>query len=149
VHHFEYKNGEMFCEDVRLNEIAERFGTPCYVYSRATLARHFEAFDSPFADVKHLTCFSVKAWLQYRDPPSLLQPGRRFRRGERGRAVPGAPGGGDASKVVYSGVGKTEDEIAYALRSGILMFNVESGSELEAIARVAKQEKKTARVSLR
>lgn len=149
MHHFEYKNGEMFCEEVRLSEIAERFGTPCYVYSRATLMRHFQAFDSPFAGVRHLTCFSVKACSNIALLRLFANLGGGFDVVSGGELFRVIKAGGDPAKTVYSGVGKTEDEIAYALSSGILMFNVESASELEVLSRVAGKMKKTARFALR
>ncbi|HUT54010.1 MAG TPA: diaminopimelate decarboxylase [bacterium] len=149
MHHFEYRDGEMYCEDVRLAEIAQRFGTPCYVYSAATLTRHFEAFDTPFSDLHHLTCFSVKACSNIAILRLFANRGGGFDVVSGGELFRVLKAGGDPAKVVYSGVGKTEAEIAYALQSGILMFNVESAAELTAIERVAEREKKTARVSLR
>jgi len=149
VHHFEYKDGELFCEDVPLSRIAEQYGTPCYVYSTATLTRHFKAFDDPFAEVDHLTCFSVKALSNLAVLRLFANLGGGFdvvSGGELHRVI---EAGGDPAKVAYSGVGKTEAEIKMALERDILMFNVESGAELFELERIAGEMGKTARVSLR
>ncbi|HOI93420.1 MAG TPA: diaminopimelate decarboxylase [Syntrophobacter fumaroxidans] len=133
MHHFHFHNDELYCEQVPLRELAARVGTPCYVYSHATLHHHFTVFDSAFEGVPHLTCFSVKA-------NSNLAVLRLF--GSLGGGVDIVSGGelyrarqaGIApDKIVYSGVGKTLEEIDYALRENILMFNIESTQELEAI----------------
>jgi len=149
MNHFTRQGGGLYCESVPLSRIAEREGTPLYVYSRATLERHFKAFDGAFAGVEHLTCYSVKA-------NSNIAVLRLFGRlgsgvdvvsgGEilRARKAGIAPG-----RIVYSGVGKTCTEIELALDSDILMFNVESAQELELINRVAAGKGTRARISLR
>ncbi|MBM4311388.1 MAG: diaminopimelate decarboxylase [Deltaproteobacteria bacterium] len=149
MHHFSFHDSELYCESVPLARIAEREGTPLYVYSRATLERHFTVFDNAFAAVRHLTCYSVKA-------NSNLAILRLF--GRLGSGVDVVSGGeilralaaGIApEKIVYSGVGKTRPEIELALARGILMFNVESAQELELINRVASEKGARARIALR
>ncbi len=149
MHHFEYKNGELFCEDLALKEVAGSYGTPCYVYSAATLTRHFRAFDEPFSEVPHLVCYSVKACSNIAVLKLLAGMGAGFDVVSGGELFRVIAAGGDPGKVVYSGVGKTEEEIRYALDTGILMFNVESESELAAIDRVCRSSGRTARIALR
>ena len=149
MHHFNYRGKELYCEDVPVAEIAAEVGTPFYLYSHATLARHFDAFDGSFAEVPHLVCYSVKA------NSNLAVLKLFFDRGAGADIVSGGElyralkAGGDPGRIVYSGVGKREDEIEYALREGILMFNVESHQELELIDAVAGRMKRRARVALR
>ncbi len=149
MHDFQYHGDSLFCEEVAIQKIAEAVGTPFYLYSRHTLESHFQAFDSAFAKVDHIICFSAKA-------NSNLAVLRVFTRlgsgvdvvsgGEIYRAV---QGGVNPEKIVYSGVGKRADEIAYALENRILMFNIESAQELVAIDRIAGQLGTKAPVSLR
>jgi diaminopimelate decarboxylase len=149
MHDFEYKNGELHCEGVAIRTIAQRTGTPFYCYSSNTLANHFRAFDRAFASVPHLICFAVKS-----NPASavLRLLGREgsgadiVSGGELFRAL---RAGIDPKKIVYAGVGKRRDEIEYALKMNILMFNVESGEELLAIDRAAKDMHTKARIALR
>lgn len=149
MHDFEYKNGELYCEGVPIRTIAQRTGTPFYCYSSSTLANHFRAFDRAFAGVPHLICFAVKS-----NPASavLRLLGREgsgadiVSGGELFRAL---RAGIDPKKIVYAGVGKRRDEIEYALKMDILMFNVESGEELQAIDRAAKDMHTRARIALR
>ncbi len=149
MHHFTYQNGELFCEQVPLTKIAAEVGTPFYCYSQATLDRHFKAFDSGFSDIPHLTCFAVKAC-------SNIAILNRF--GELGGGADIVSGGElfralksgiDPSRIIYSGVGKTEEELRYALDSSILLFNVESGQELDRLADIARSMGKPAPVSFR
>jgi diaminopimelate decarboxylase len=149
MHDFDYKNGELCCENVAIRTIAQRTGTPFYCYSSNTLANHFRAFDRAFAGVPHLICFAVKS-----NPASavLRLLGREgsgadiVSGGELFRAL---RAGIDPKKIVYAGVGKRRDEIEYALKMDILMFNVESGEELQAIDRAAKDMRTKARIALR
>jgi diaminopimelate decarboxylase len=149
MHHFVRKRGEMVCEGVPLRRIADAVGTPVYVYSHATLSHHYTVFDRAFAGIPHIICYSMKA-----NPNGSII--RTFTNlgsgvdivsgGELSRAIAaGAP----PSKIVYSGVGKMEWEIVEALRQGILMFNVESRQELEAIDDIARRMRKKAPISLR
>lgn len=149
MNHFLLQDGELYCESVPLARIAEREGTPLYVYSRATLERHFRVFDGAFSAVPHLSCYSVKA-------NSNLALLRLF--GRLGSGVDVVSGGEirralkagiTPEKIVYSGVGKTRSEIELALSHDILMFNVESAQELELINQVAAEKGVRARVALR
>jgi diaminopimelate decarboxylase len=149
LHHFKYKNGELFCEDVPLSKIADEFDTPCYVYSEATLKRHFKAFSDPFQNVDNLICYSVKACSNMAVLKLFSNLGSGFDVVSAGELYRVIKAGGDPTKVVYSGVGKTKSEIEYALSSDILMFNIESEAELHAINETAKEMGKVARVSLR
>lgn len=133
MHHFHYRNDELYCEDISLANLVEEVGTPCYVYSHATLEQHFKVFDQAFASVPHLTCFSVKSnsniailslFGSLGGGVDIVSGGELFR--ARGAGIP-------SERIVYSGVGKTQQEIDYALREGILLFNIESTQELEAI----------------
>ncbi|MHB9027231.1 MAG: diaminopimelate decarboxylase [Candidatus Latescibacterota bacterium] len=149
MHFFNYKNSTLCAEDVPLSRIAERYGTPAYVYSQATLERHIGTIDGAFEGMDHLTCYSVKA--NACGAILKLFAGRGLGAdivsgGELFRALrAGIP----AERIVYSGVGKTPAEIEYALSSGILMFNVESESELKVINDIAGRMRKKAPVSFR
>lgn len=149
MHHFEYRNGRLHAEDIPVEDLARQFGTPLYVYSKATLTRHFEAFDSAFSNLPHITCYSVKANSNLCVLRLLASLGAGMdivSGGELHRALKAgvAPG-----KIVYSGVGKRPEEIRQALDAGILMFNVESREELRAISAIADESGRTARISLR
>lgn len=137
MHHFQYLNGELCCEDVTLREVAARVGTPCYVYSAATLTRHFQVFDGGFQGIPHLTCFAVKAcsnlailnlFARMGGGADIVSGGELFR-----ALKAGIPGG----RIIYSGVGKSERELAEALRAGVLMINLESPQELDRVRLVA------------
>ncbi|MDH4163259.1 MAG: diaminopimelate decarboxylase [Nitrospirota bacterium] len=149
MHDFQYKNGELCCEDVPVRTIAQRVGTPFYVYSATTLASHFRAFDRAFGGVPHLICFAVKS-----NPSSALlhllgKEGSGADIVSGGELFRALRAGIDPKKIVYAGVGKRRDEIEYALKMDILMFNVESGEELQAIDRAAGDMRTRARVALR
>ncbi len=149
MHHFTYKDGRMYCEEVPLERIASEVGTPAYVYSRATLERHYRAFDEPLSAVEHLVCFSVKANSNLAVLKLFSDMGSGFDIVSGGELYRVRKAGGDPSRVVYSGVGKTGDEIKAALQAGIMMFSVESFQELEEIDRVAASSGKRAPVALR
>ncbi len=149
MHHFQLRNGELFAEDVPLREIAARFGTPCYVYSLATLRRHYRVFDQAFGQMPHRVCFSIKANSNLAVLRALVREGSGFDIVSGGELFRALKAGADPGTIVFSGVGKTADEIAYALRSGILMFNVESPGELDVINAVATALGRTAPVALR
>lgn len=149
MHHFQRVNGELWCEGVPLELVAEEVGTPVYVYSHRTLVRHFRAFDSSFSPVPHLVCFSAKSnsnlailnlFGRLGSGVDIVSGGELFRALRAG--IP-------AEKIVYSGVGKTTKEIDAALQAGILMFNIESSQELEVIAARAGALGTKARVALR
>jgi len=149
MNHFEYRGGRLFAEDVDVTRIAEEIGTPCYVYSRATLERHWLAFDSVFAGHERLICYAVKANSSLAVLNVLAQLGSGFDIVSGGELERVIAAGGNASKVVFSGVGKTAAEIRRALELGIRCFNVESMSELDRINEVAAELGVRAPVSLR
>ncbi len=147
--YFEYKNGQLYAEDVSLNEIAKEYGTPCYVYSRATFERHWKAFDQAFGGHPHLVCYAVKANSNIAMLNLLARLGSGFDIVSVGELERVLRAGGDAGRVVFSGVGKKPDEIRRALEVGIRCFNVESTAELELINQLASEVDKVAPVSLR
>lgn len=149
MHHFQQRDGELHAEAVSLGEIAARVGTPCYVYSLATLQRHYRVFDEAFASIPHLICFSVKANSNLAVLRTFARQGSGFDIVSGGELFRALKAGADPGKIVFSGVGKTRDEIGYALRADILMFNVESPGELDVINAVAGELRLTARVALR
>jgi diaminopimelate decarboxylase len=139
----------MFAEDVPLKRIAEEVGTPAYVYSLATLRRHYRVFDQAFAKVPHLVCFSVKANSNLALLRAFAREGSGFDIVSGGELFRALKAGGDPQKIVFSGVGKKRDEIEFALNAGILMFNVESDEELVALNEIAAAAGKKAPISLR
>lgn len=147
--HFEFRNGELCAEDVPLTDIARRHGTPCYVYSRATLERHYRAFDEALASVPHQVCYAVKANSNLAVLNVLARLGAGFDIVSGGELFRVLQAGGDASRVVFSGVGKTEHELREALSAGIGCFNVESESELQKLNRIAAECGLRARIALR
>jgi len=149
VDHFNYTNGELFAEQVPLSAIAKKHGTPCYVYSRATIERHWRAFDSAFRNLQHLICYSVKANSNLGVLSIFSQLGSGFDIVSGGELKRVLAAGGDAKKVVFSGVGKRADEIEYAMQTGIRCFNVESESELARINAIAIARGQVAPVSIR
>src|SRR5581483_1239475 len=152
MHHFEYRGDDLYCEDVPLARIADEVGTPAYVYSLATLERHFRVFDDALgagATRKHLICYSMKANSNLAVLRALVSWGAGVDTVSKGEIFRALKAGADPKKIVFSGVGKREDEIAYALEVGILAFNVESHGELLAIERVAARLGKRAPISLR
>jgi diaminopimelate decarboxylase len=146
---FEYREGRLFAEDVPCEAIAERFGTPCYVYSRAALERHWRAFDMALTDRPHLVCFAVKANSNLAVLNVLARLGAGFDIVSVGELERVLAAGGEPAKVVFSGVGKRVDEMRRALEVGIRCFNVESLPELERLSSVAGQLGVRAPVSLR
>lgn len=149
MNHFQYRNGVLHAEDVSLARLAEEVGTPFYCYSTATLERHYRVFSDAFADTPHLVCYAMKA----NSNQSVLRTLARLGAGadvvsggelKRARAA-GIP----ASKIVFSGVGKTEAELRQALAEDILCINVESEPELEALSRIASGMGRAARISIR
>src|ERR671918_1708966 len=149
MHHFEYRNGEMFAEEVSLKRIAQEVGTPAYIYSLATLKRHYRVFDEAFAKVPHIVCFSVKANSNLALLRTFAKEGSGFDIVSGGELFRALKAGGDPKKIVFSGVGKKKEEIEYALATGILMFNVESEEELVALNDIAAGIGKKAPISLR
>ena len=149
MNHFEYRNGEMYAEQVPLQKIAREVGTPAYVYSLATLKRHFKVFDQAFAKAPHIVCFSVKANSNLALLRAFAKEGSGFDIVSGGELFRALKVGADPKKIVFSGVGKKKQEIEYALEAGILMFNVESEEELFVLNEVAAGVGKKAPISLR
>ena len=149
MNHFDYKNGELFCEDVAVADIAKEVGTPFYLYSNATLERHFLAFDSGFTEIDHITCFAVKSCsnIAVLSLFSGLGGGADIVSG--GELYRALTAGVDPGKIIYSGVGKTEEELRYGLESKILLFNVESEQELHRLNAVAASMNKKASIAFR
>ncbi|MBW2094538.1 MAG: diaminopimelate decarboxylase [Deltaproteobacteria bacterium] len=149
MHHFHYKDGEMYGEDVPVATIAEAVGTPFYLYAHATLVQHFKAFDGAFEGARHLTCFSMKSnsnlailrlFAGLGGGVDIVSGGELFRALQAGI---------DPKKIVYSGVGKREEDLQFALSSDILMFNVESSQELMRLNEIAGTMKKKAGIAIR
>ena len=147
--YFSYKNGQLFAEDVAVADIAAQYQTPLYVYSRATLERHWHAFNDAIGEHPHLICYAVKANSNLGVLSVLANLGSGFDIVSGGELARVIEAGGSAKKVVFSGVGKKSDEIRYALEQGILCFNVESEPELHRINEVAGSLNKKAPISLR
>ncbi len=139
MHHFDYRSGELFCEDVAVAAIADAVGTPFYLYSHATLKRHFEAFDGAFDGLEHMVCFSAKANSSLAVLALFARLGSGLDIVSGGELYRGLKAGFAPSRIVYSGVGKTAEEIDYALETGIFMLNIESPEELELVNQRAKQ----------
>jgi diaminopimelate decarboxylase len=135
--HFHPVRGVLHAEEVSLERIAARVGTPTYVYSEATLRRHFRVVDEAFGGAPHLVCYSVKANGNLALLASLVRWGSGFDVVSGGELARVLEAGGDPDRTVFAGVGKTEAEMAFALRAGIGMVNVESAEELEALDRWA------------
>jgi diaminopimelate decarboxylase len=147
--YFQYQIDGMYAEGVALSELAEQYGTPTYVYSRATLERHWQAFDNAFSGVQHCVCYAVKANSNIAVLNILARLGSGFDIVSEGELARVLAAGGAAEKIVFSGVGKTVAEIEYALEQGIRCFNVESVPELERINEVAGRVNKVAPISIR
>ncbi len=147
--YFNYQDGRLCAEQVDLAELAEQFGTPTYIYSRATIERHWLAFDAALAGVEHLVCYAVKANSNLAVLNLMARLGSGFDIVSVGELERVIAAGGDPAKVVFSGVGKRAEEIQRALEVGIHCFNVESESELERINAVAQMMGVTASISLR
>ena len=146
---FQYQNGELSAENLPLSSLAEQFGTPCYVYSRAALEHNLLAYEKALDGIAHLTCFAVKANSNLAVLNVLARLGSGFDIVSGGELTRVLRAGGDPSKVIFSGLGKTETEIEQALDVGILCFNVESDAELDRINDVASRCGKRAAISLR
>lgn len=146
---FELKSGVLHAENVALTDIAEQYGTPCYVYSKQALTQAFNDFQAGLSTTDHLICFAVKANPNIAVLNVFAQLGAGFDIVSGGELARVLAAGGDPKKVVFSGVGKTADEMRAALDAGILCFNVESASELVRLNQVAEEMGKVAPVSLR
>jgi diaminopimelate decarboxylase len=147
--HFEYRNGRLYAEDVAVSAIAEAYGTPCYIYSRATIERHWRAFDTAFGEHPHRVCYAVKANSNLAVLNIMACLGSGFDIVSVGELERVLAAGGDPARVVFSGVAKRRDEISRALQVDIHCFNVESDSELRLINEVAGCLGRRAAVALR
>ncbi len=146
---FEYKNGVLHAEGVAVSRLAEEVGTPLYIYSHEALVGHFRAFDEAFAGVPHLICFAMKSNSNLAILRLFSELGGGLDIVSGGELFRGVEAGVPAEQVVFAGVGKSDDEIAYALEQGVLMFNVESEDELRNIDRVAGRAGKPASIAVR
>ncbi|OGW47213.1 MAG: diaminopimelate decarboxylase [Nitrospirae bacterium GWC2_57_9] len=149
MHDFHYKNGELYCEGVPVRSVAQRVGTPFYLYSSTTLTNHVRSFAGAFQEVPHLICFALKSNSNGAVLRLLSREGAGADIVSGGELFRALRAGIDPRKIVYAGVGKRRDEIEYALKVGILMFNVESTEELLALDRAAKEMHAVARIALR
>jgi len=149
MHDFQYHGDELFCEEVPVGRIAETVGTPFYLYSLNTLESHFRAFQNAFSKINHLICFSVKANSNISILRIFIRMGGGVDVVSGGELFRSMKAGASPDRIVYSGVGKREDEIEYALELPILMFNIESTQELLLIDRIAGRMKTKAPVALR
>jgi len=137
VNHFEYRGGALCCEDVPLADIANAVGTPVYVYSTATLERHYDVFKQAFAPREVLVAFAVKANANVAVLATLARKGAGADTVSQGEIERALAAGIPAERIIFSGVGKTEDELAFAARTGVRQINVESTAELETLSRIA------------
>ncbi|KPK30160.1 MAG: diaminopimelate decarboxylase [Nitrospira bacterium SG8_3] len=149
MHHFQYQNMALYCEDVPVSEIARDVGTPFYLYSHATLRQHFKAFDGAFQDIEHLTCFSMKSNSSLAILRLFAQQGGGVDIVSGGELYRALKAGVDPQKIVYSGVGKRTEDLEYALKSDILLFNVESSQEILRLNEVARSLGKRAPIAIR
>ncbi len=149
MNYFHYKGRELWCEEVSVTDIARKVGTPFYLYSNRTLKHHFRVFDAAFHDVSHIICFAVKSNSNIAVLKIFVNEGGGMDIVSGGELYRALQAGADPHKVVYSGVGKKVEEIEYALRSDILMFNVESAQELKTINACAERLGKKAGIALR
>ncbi len=149
MHDFHYMDGRLWCESVPVSAIAEAVGTPFYLYSYRTLKNHFRVFDDAFAEIPHIICFAVKSNSNIAILRIFASEGGGVDIVSGGELFRALRAGVDPARIVYSGVGKRTDEIEYALKSGILMFNVESSQELQEIHACAKRLSLKAGIALR
>lgn len=149
MHSFHYRDGKLFCEEVDLDSVARDFGTPLYIYSTGTILDHYGRLDAALAPLDHLICYAVKANSNRAILKLLGQAGAGFDIVSGGELFRVIGAGGDPSKCTFAGVGKSRDEIEYALEQGVYSFNVESEAELAYINQIAGAKSRRARVALR
>ncbi len=147
--HFHYRDGELYCEDLPVARIAESVGTPVYIYSTSTLLHHFDAVAAAFATVDTILCYSIKSCANLHICRLLRERGAGFDVVSGGELVRAIEAGGDPEKIVFAGVGKTDEEINQAIDAKIGWFNVESEAELENLIEIARQRGETVRAALR
>jgi diaminopimelate decarboxylase len=149
MHSFHYRDGELYCEDVALARAAEEFGTPLYVYSAGTILDHYRRLDGALGSLDHLICYAVKANSNGAILKLLAEAGAGFDIVSGGELFRVLKAGGAATKCTFAGVGKSREEIEYALDEGVLSFNVESEAELQWIDRIARDKSVRAPIALR
>jgi diaminopimelate decarboxylase len=149
VHFFRYRDGKLHCEDVELARVAEKFGTPTYVYSAGTILDHYRRLDAAIAPIEHLICYAVKANSNRAILKLLADAGSGFDIVSGGELFRVLAAGGDWAKCTFAGVGKSREEIEYALKEGVYSFNVESEAELDLIDRIAGAKHRCAPIALR
>ncbi len=149
MHYFKSVDGYLYCEDVKAADVCESVGTPFYLYSKRTICEHYLKLDAAFADMKRLICYSVKSCSNVAILKTLAELGCGADIVSGGELYRALAAGIDAKKIVYSGVGKTDQELAEAIDAGILTFNVESSQEAEVLSEIAGKMGKTAGVALR
>jgi diaminopimelate decarboxylase len=149
VHSFRYRDGQLYCEDVDLVRVAEQLGTPTYVYSSGTILDHYARLDAALAPLDHLICYAVKANSNRAILKLLANAGAGFDIVSGGELYRVLAAGGDSAKCTFAGVGKSREEIEYALEQSVCSFNVESEAELDHIDRIAGAKKTRAPIALR
>jgi diaminopimelate decarboxylase len=149
MHLFHYRDGHLYCEDVDLTRVAAEFGTPTYVYSAGTILDHYTRLDAALAPLDHLICYAVKANSNRAILNLLVGAGAGFDIVSGGELFRVLAAGGDPANCTFAGVGKSRDEIEYALEQGVYSFNVESEAELDSIERIARVKKMRAPIALR
>jgi len=149
VHSFHYRHGRLYCEDVDLARVAQEFGTPLYIYSAGTILDHYRRLDAALGDVDHLICYAVKANSNRAILKLLADAGAGFDIVSSGELFRAIKAGADPKKCTFAGVGKSGEEIEYALAQGVYSFNIESEAELEYINKIAGAKNTLARVALR
>src|ERR1700690_1703847 len=149
MHDFRYIGNQLYCEGVSIESLARKFGTPLYVYSQRTLTEHFQKLDRALAPLDHLVCFAMKANSNLSVMRTLANLGSGFDIVSGGELQRVIAAGGDPRRCIFAGVGKTEDEIEFALRQNVYSFNAESEAELQRIQKVAARLKKIAPVAVR
>src|SRR5207237_6137856 len=149
MHLFHCRSGRLYCEDVDLERVAEKFGTPTYVYSASTILDHYLRLDVALAPLDHLICYAVKANSNRAILKLLADAGAGFDIVSGGELYGVLAAGGDPAKCTFAGVGKSREEIEYALEQGVYSFNVESEADLEQIDRIAGVKETRAPIALR
>ena len=135
--HFEYRNGSLFCEQVAVADIAAAVGTPAYIYSSATLLHHYNAIADAFSELNPTICYSIKSLANVNILKLLAAAGCSFDVTSGGELARAMVAGGDVSKIVFAGVGKTDRELTDALSAGIGVFNIESEAEFENLSTIS------------
>src|SRR5207248_7068856 len=149
MHSFRYRDGQLHCEDVEVGRVAEKFGTPLYVYSAGTILDHYRRLDAALAPLDHLICYAVKANSNRAILKLLVEAGAGFDIVSGGELFRAIKAGANPKKCTFAGVGKARDEIEYAIEQGVYSFNVESEAELAHIDKIAGSKKSRAPIALR